>query len=74
MRLRRARACRADARLAAGCDQAPASTRRPALCPAPTLRRAAGPEGRRTAVVVFKEKATPSQYPRKPGVPSKKPL
>ncbi|PSC68202.1 calcium-translocating P-type PMCA-type [Micractinium conductrix] len=32
------------------------------------------PEGRRTAVVVAKAKATPAQYPRKPGVPSKKPL
>lgn len=32
------------------------------------------PEGRRTAIVVAKPKATPAQYPRKPGMPSKKPL
>lgn len=32
------------------------------------------PEGRRTAVVVLKERSTPSRYPRKPGVPGKKPL
>lgn len=31
-------------------------------------------EGARTAVVVRKHKATPKQYPRKPGTPSKKPL
>ncbi|KAL4422347.1 hypothetical protein ABPG75_008544 [Micractinium tetrahymenae] len=32
------------------------------------------PEGRRTAVIVAKARPTPAQYPRKPGVPSKKPL
>lgn len=33
-----------------------------------------GPEGRRTAVVVKKERETPKKYPRKPGMPKKQPL
>ncbi|KAJ3700633.1 hypothetical protein LUZ61_004338 [Rhynchospora tenuis] len=33
-----------------------------------------GPLGQRTAVVCFKERATPRKYPRLPGIPSKTPL
>lgn len=44
---------------------------RPAAMSAP---HAESPEGWRTAVVVSKTRPTPAQYPRKPGVPSKKPL
>jgi hypothetical protein len=39
-----------------------------------SLLCAESPEGRRTAVVVLKAKGTPAQFPRKPGVPGKKPL
>lgn len=42
--------------------------------PSARLALAESPEGRRTAVVVLKSRPTPSQYPRKPGVPGKKPL
>uniref|UniRef100_A0A1D1YTY9 Ribosomal RNA small subunit methyltransferase G n=2 Tax=Anthurium amnicola TaxID=1678845 RepID=A0A1D1YTY9_9ARAE len=33
-----------------------------------------GPHGRRTAVICYKEHATPRKYPRQPGVPTKMPL
>uniref|UniRef100_K3XZM6 Ribosomal RNA methyltransferase FtsJ domain-containing protein n=1 Tax=Setaria italica TaxID=4555 RepID=K3XZM6_SETIT len=33
-----------------------------------------GPHGHRTAVIYFKERATPKKYPRLPGTPSKMPL
>ncbi|CAN6198157.1 unnamed protein product [Urochloa humidicola] len=33
-----------------------------------------GPHGQRTAVIYFKERATPRKYPRLPGTPSKMPL
>ncbi|KAJ3694910.1 hypothetical protein LUZ60_000287 [Juncus effusus] len=33
-----------------------------------------GPFGQRTAVICFKDRATPIKYPRQPGIPSKKPL
>jgi len=33
-----------------------------------------GPHGQRTAVIYFKERATPKKYPRLPGTPSKMPL
>lgn len=43
------------------------------LCAVPRVQSWA-PEGQRTAVVVRKQQATPPQYPRPPGTPSKKPL
>lgn len=32
------------------------------------------PEGRRTAVIVLKERSTPAMFPRRPGTPKKQPL
>ena len=45
-----------------------------ACCPVACCSASEGPEGRRTAVVVLKIKATGAAYPRKPGVPGRKPL
>ena len=48
---------------------------RTAACCCPCCAaRAESADGRRTAVVVLKAKSTPDLYPRKPGVPGKKPL
>ncbi len=46
----------------------------PAALPPRRSNGAESPEGRRTAVLVLKARPTPAQYPRKPGVPGKKPL